>query len=543
MMQQLSLGFGYVLLRITDLFNFLFNVKAINKFYDRISEKAWLKFECDTFDYGYYYAMYTTLINITTTFGVQVPLLYFLMSFVLIFKLFADGVKFTNIHGWDLEGNGKLFEVALRRLLIGTTISHTLLVNQCFWGKLWRTMTVNLFMLVYSLVVYFMFKKKSIAKLSTILRILQTTATTFKKPSKSDLRNWLFRYNHPFLCNLDQAQLVQEMEIYQSNTSSNDVALRGGKKRRFNKPISIQSPSRPSIEDNQEEPAPQDSHLPSKFSSNRENSGQQPDLLARVQEQQFRSNKSEDPSEGVLGLGSGSKVKPKLKISSNTGEVFQPVDAVFTRSSRFRRDGSLLDPAFKFPEEDIEEAGEERESSPLNVPSKLEKLHLSQVAEEEEEQMRESQVRLGQTDSFRSKKPTTVTSKCKDFETMAQQPKKKSIVPISMRESHEAESMDKRATMREDKDREKTRVSHSPLHQSTVEDRLRSKQNTQEDPMHSSIPSEPSRQVKSLISNRTNPPTKTAANIGKKESGGVDSSIEKIQPSEDSPIKGFKHDP
>ena len=203
MMQQLSLGFGYVLLRITDLFNFLFNVKAINKFYDRISEKAWLKFECDTFDYGYYYAMYTTLMNITTTFGVQVPLLYFLMCVVLVFKLFGDGVKFTNIHGWDLEGSGKLFEVALRRLLIGATISHTLLVNQCFWGKLWRTMSVNAFMMVYSLVVYFLFKKKSIAKLSTILRILEKTATVFKKPTKHDLWNWKFRYNHPFLCNQD----------------------------------------------------------------------------------------------------------------------------------------------------------------------------------------------------------------------------------------------------------------------------------------------------------------------------------------------------
>jgi Calcium-dependent channel, 7TM region, putative phosphate len=535
MMQQLSLGFGYVLLRITDLFNFLFSVKAINKFYDRISEKAWLKFECDTFDYGYYYAMYTTLINITTTFGVQVPLLYFLMCIVLIFKLFADGVKFTNIHGWDLEGSGKLFEVALRRLLIGTTISHTLLVNQCFWGKLWRTMSVNVFMLVYSLVVYFMFKKKSIAKLSTILRILQTTATSFKKPSKSDLRNWLFRYNHPFLCNLDQAQLMQEMEVFQSNTSSNDIAVRGGRKRRFNKPISIQSPSRPGSEDKQdkEEAAPPDSHPPSKFSSNRDSAGQQPDLLARLQEHHFRSSKSED-------LPEGSKVRPKLKIPSHTVEGPQPADSLFTRSSRFRRDGSLLDPAFKFQEEDIEEAGEERESSPLNAQPKLEKLHLSRVAEDEEEHMRESQVRLGQVDSFRSKKATTITPKGKEFDSQALQPKKKSIVPVSMRESHEAESLDKRATVREDKDREKTQVSHSPLYRSTAEDRLRSKQNTQEDPIHSSIPSEPSRQIKSLISNRTNPPAKTAANIGKKEASGADSSIEKIQPSEESPIKGFR---
>ncbi len=69
LLQQISLGFLNVLLRITDLFNFLFRPQAINKFYIGISEKPWLKFECDTFDYGYYYAMYTTLINVTNTFG------------------------------------------------------------------------------------------------------------------------------------------------------------------------------------------------------------------------------------------------------------------------------------------------------------------------------------------------------------------------------------------------------------------------------------------------------------------------------------------
>lgn len=68
-LQQLSLGFQYVLLRLTDLLNFLFRVGAINKFYIGISQKPWLKFECDTFDYGYYYAMYSTLIIIVGAFG------------------------------------------------------------------------------------------------------------------------------------------------------------------------------------------------------------------------------------------------------------------------------------------------------------------------------------------------------------------------------------------------------------------------------------------------------------------------------------------
>lgn len=68
-LQQISLGFQYVLIRMTDLVNFLFRVGAINKFYISISQKPWLKFECDTFDYGYYYAMYSTYIIIVCSFG------------------------------------------------------------------------------------------------------------------------------------------------------------------------------------------------------------------------------------------------------------------------------------------------------------------------------------------------------------------------------------------------------------------------------------------------------------------------------------------
>jgi hypothetical protein len=68
-LQQLSLGFQYVLLRLTDLLNFFFRVSAIDKFYLSISQKPWLKFECDTFDYGYYYAMYSTHVIIVSAFG------------------------------------------------------------------------------------------------------------------------------------------------------------------------------------------------------------------------------------------------------------------------------------------------------------------------------------------------------------------------------------------------------------------------------------------------------------------------------------------
>ena len=68
-LQQASIGFMHILVRISDLFNFFFRTRAAEKFYVNISRKPWLKNETDTFDYGYYYAMYSCLINITITFG------------------------------------------------------------------------------------------------------------------------------------------------------------------------------------------------------------------------------------------------------------------------------------------------------------------------------------------------------------------------------------------------------------------------------------------------------------------------------------------
>lgn len=69
LLQQGSLGFFYVLLRITDMINFFFSPSAINNFYIKISQKPWIKYEGDTFDYGYYYSVYTTLINSVGAFG------------------------------------------------------------------------------------------------------------------------------------------------------------------------------------------------------------------------------------------------------------------------------------------------------------------------------------------------------------------------------------------------------------------------------------------------------------------------------------------
>lgn len=240
-MQQISFGFLNVLLRITDSFNFLFRVKVINEFYHKISIKPWFKFECDTFDYGYYLAIYTTLINIATVFGTYTPLLYFLVAFLIFLKLYADGIKFTNIHGWDLEGNGKLFEVVIRRLIIGTIISHLMLMNQSFWNKQFVIFGVNTIAFIFTLTIYFLFRKFRRSNLFPLLKTVDKIP--FDIPNSQDCANWIYRYTHPYYYVMGPAKAeVQMKELVADSHDENyqtyqDVAVR----KRFNKPLNFGS--------------------------------------------------------------------------------------------------------------------------------------------------------------------------------------------------------------------------------------------------------------------------------------------------------------
>jgi hypothetical protein len=167
-----------------------------------------------------------------------VPILYFGLALTLSCKLFADGVKFTNIHGWDLEGSGRLFETVLARVQVGTSISHIILINQCFWNRMWRTLTINFIVLVYTLVVHFMLNKKRMARLSTIMRIIGKIE--FKKPRKLDISNWVYRYSHPYIRVLGPKKATVYMNEINSPVSLNPrVDSWYQSQTRFNVPIQV----------------------------------------------------------------------------------------------------------------------------------------------------------------------------------------------------------------------------------------------------------------------------------------------------------------
>lgn len=58
-----------MLVRIADLFNEGGIIKNIDKFYDLVRNRPWLKRETYIYQYGYYYALSATAINLTTVYG------------------------------------------------------------------------------------------------------------------------------------------------------------------------------------------------------------------------------------------------------------------------------------------------------------------------------------------------------------------------------------------------------------------------------------------------------------------------------------------
>lgn len=173
------------------------------------------------------------------------PLLYFGLAICLAFKLFADGIKFTNIHGWDLEGSGRLFETVLERCQLGTLIPHLLLMNQCFFSQLWRTLGVNVIIIIYVIVLQVFMYKNRAANLQAIMRIIGKIE--FQKTTSRDVANWVYRYSHPYVRVLGPKKATLFMnDICLPN---NLEALSGVQQskdhpQRFNLPISDSSPTK-----------------------------------------------------------------------------------------------------------------------------------------------------------------------------------------------------------------------------------------------------------------------------------------------------------
>lgn len=166
-----------------------------------------------------------------------------MMSIALFFKLFADGVKITNIHGWDLECSGKLYEVALNRIIVGTALSHVIQLNQCFWNAKWTIFSVNLFAVILIVTLYLFLRKYKRTKLHSMYSVI--SKIEFQEVNVRDKVNWIYRYSHPYIRFLGTKKATQVMNEINSPVSFEArVHPSLEKQKRFNLPIPATSPDK-----------------------------------------------------------------------------------------------------------------------------------------------------------------------------------------------------------------------------------------------------------------------------------------------------------
>lgn len=228
MLVNSSLGFLNVLDRLTDLFNECGSLKKIDQFYHGVRNRTWLKRETYIFQYGYYYALTTTLVTVTGIYGLYMPFLFFACTFFLITKAISDGVTLICIYGKDVQGNGKLFESSLRKLHIGIILGHLVLMNRCYWGGSLLAFSINAVVVILSIGLQMLMKKWSVTDFKNMVyampgihtesrdRIVETldfrSKTTapeqervpedrFIKPSLNDKADWVYKHTHPFIKN------------------------------------------------------------------------------------------------------------------------------------------------------------------------------------------------------------------------------------------------------------------------------------------------------------------------------------------------------
>lgn len=225
-----SLGFLNVLDRLTDLFNECGSLRNIDKFYHGVRNRTWLKRETYIFQYGYYYALSTTLITATGIYGIYMPFLFFACTFFLLTKSLSDGVTFICIYGKDVQGSGRLFESNLRKLHIGVILAHLILMNRCYWDKNILAFGINTVIAILSTILNMLMNNWSVTDFKNIVYAMpgvhddgkpleievikvgnterqanpqkigsDMNLTDFIKPSLNDKADWVYMHTHPFI--------------------------------------------------------------------------------------------------------------------------------------------------------------------------------------------------------------------------------------------------------------------------------------------------------------------------------------------------------
>lgn len=127
------------------------------------------------------------------------------------FRLINDGIAFFCVYERDFEGNGVMTYNAVKYTQIGILMSHIFLVLSCFLRNEPLAGFVNLFILIISSYIHYLFTKNPIS-FKNIIKISKDLKS--ERPTKRDVERWIEVYTHPIM------KLTKYFYAYKKNFES-----------------------------------------------------------------------------------------------------------------------------------------------------------------------------------------------------------------------------------------------------------------------------------------------------------------------------------
>jgi hypothetical protein len=213
----------------------------------------------------------------------------------------------------------------LERCQLGTLIPHMLLMNQCFFNSMWRTLAVNVIVIIYVIVLQSFMYKNRMANLRSIMRILGKI--DFQKTTARDEAYWVYRYSHPYIRVLGPKLATDFMNAFESHLPLEVLGEAASRQqRRFNVPVVDGSPIKlPKLDDDPESSANK------AFSDFISSPRKQQDSEKKLNPSINRSLMNED----LGGI--------KLDFPLHIRDEMTPLSERQFSSNHFRKDGFFLD--------------------------------------------------------------------------------------------------------------------------------------------------------------------------------------------------------
>lgn len=193
MLQNGAFGFLNTFLQLPGLVRNKLSYSGLQSEFHYLRQKIWKRKEFSVYQFGYYFALLVTVINICSLLAVHVPFLAIGGSFFLFLRFISDAVEFTNLKGEEIEGDGSMVHRSLRLVHLGYMGALTVLVFNCFFNSLWMYFLFNIFSLMMNLVFHILLIKFPNPIIST------SSSRATQVTNLAEEHEWTRLYSHPLI--------------------------------------------------------------------------------------------------------------------------------------------------------------------------------------------------------------------------------------------------------------------------------------------------------------------------------------------------------